>query len=238
MGNENGEWIMHGLPASDPGCIRTSDALIEYIDKVGFLPLFSCGIPGFSVEEHTEAGSWWGGDPLHDPWEWRAIIARSGRAAYGKFFWNKAGFISIDWLPYFVNYRRDGYDFDALWDDGKASFRQKRIMDQFGGDTELFSNELKLRAGYGKGGEPNFEGMVTGLQMDLYLCVRDFRQRLNKAGQPYGWAIAVFCTPEHLWGYDKITSAYREAPAVSRARIHERMRTLYPGVTDEQLEKL
>ena len=28
-----------------------------------------------------------------------------------------------------MNFRRDGYDFDALWDDEKASFRQKKIMD-------------------------------------------------------------------------------------------------------------
>ena len=238
MGNENGTWIMRGVPADDPGCLHTADELIAYIDEVGFLPLFANGVPGFSVEEHTEVGYWWGGDPKHDPWEWRAILARSGRVAYGKFFDNKAGFISREWLPYFANHRRDGYDFDSLWDDEKATFRQKRIMDQFGPDTELFSNELKLKAGYGKGGEPNFEGMVTGLQMDLYLCVRDFRQRLNKQGQPYGWAIAVYCMPEHLFGYDLMSAAYGEAPSVSRERILEHMRRLYPGVTDAQLEKL
>lgn len=238
MGNENGTWIMRGLPASDPGCLHTSDELIAYINEVGFLPLFAGGIRGFSVEEHTEVGYWWGGDPKHDPWEWRAILARSGKVAYGKFFDNKAGFISLDWLPYFVNSRRDGYDFDSLWDDEKATYRQKRIMDCFLSDDELFSNELKIKAGYGKGGEPNFEGMVTGLQMSLYLCVRDFRQRLNKQGLPYGWAIAVYCTPEHLWGYDRVTAAYREEPAVSRARIHERMRELYPDVTEQQLKNL
>ena len=67
--------------------------------------------------------------PKSDPWEWREIIARSGKVAYGKFFDKKAGFISKQWFPYFANFRRDGYDFDALWDDEKASIRQKKIMD-------------------------------------------------------------------------------------------------------------
>ena len=158
---------------------------------------------------------------LRDPWEWRAIIARRGHIAYGKFFDNKAGFIAREWLPVFANARRDGYDFDSLWDDGKAQRRQKLIMDCFSEDTVLFSNELKEKAGFGKGGEKNFDGVLTALQMETYLCVRDFRQRLNKKGEPYGWAIALYCTPEHLFGYDYVRSAYKEDPAVSREKIRE-----------------
>ena len=74
---------------------------------------------------------WWSEDPQRDPWVWREIIARRGDIAYGKFFHNKAGFISKKWFPYFANYRRAGYDFDARWDDELASFRQKKIMDLF-----------------------------------------------------------------------------------------------------------
>ena len=32
------------------------------------------------------------------------------------------GFISKKWLPVFANYRRDGYDFDALYEDGEKGF--------------------------------------------------------------------------------------------------------------------
>ena len=52
--------------------------------------------------------------------------------------------------------------------------------------------------------------MITGLQMQQYLCVRNFRQRKNKKGEAYGWPIAVYATPEHLWGCDYVTSAYKE----------------------------
>lgn len=229
MGNESGTWIMHGLTADDPECILTVEQLKDFIEKVGFIPLFKNEIPGFSVEEHTLPDYWWSGDKQRDPWEWREIIAGEGKIAYGKFFDKKAGFISREWLPTFVNYRRDGYDFDALWEDGKAQLRQKRIMDLFDDDTEMFSNELKAKAGFGKGGEKNFEGIVTSLQMELYLCVRDFRQRVNKQMEPYGWPISVYCKPEHLWGYGEMTAAYSEDPAVCRDSIIEHVMKLYPG---------
>jgi hypothetical protein len=226
MGNESGEWIMYGLDWNNPKCIHSVDDAIKYINKVGFLPLFKNSVDGFSLEEHTAPECWWCDDPEVDPWIWREIIARSGKVAYGKFFDKKAGFISVEWLPYFANYRRDGYDFEALWDDEKASIRQKKIMDLFinnNSDAELYSFEVKHKAGFGKDGEKGFEGTITSLQMQLYLCLCDFRKRKNKKGDEYGWPIAVYSTPEHIWGYDYVTSAYKEEPSESRKRILERI---------------
>ena len=161
MANESGTWVIHGVSEDDPECIHTVEEAIAYINEIGFLPLFKNDIPGFSLEERTVPEYWWSGDPEHDPWEWRETIARSGQTAYGKFFDRKAGFISREWFPYFANYRRDGYDFDALWEDEKASMRQKKIMDLFAeenADAELYSFEVKQNAGFGKEGEKNFEG--------------------------------------------------------------------------------
>ena len=59
---------------------------------------------------------------------------------YGKFFAKKAGFISKKWLPVFANYRRDGYDFDALFEDEKAPIKHKNIMKQLypeAADTQI-----------------------------------------------------------------------------------------------------
>lgn len=241
MGNESGTWIMYGVEPDDPECIHTVDEAIAYINEVGLLPLFKNGVPGFSLEERTVAEHWWSGNPEVDPWEWRAIIARRGEVAYGKFFDGKAGFISKKWLPYFVNSRRDGYDFDALWDDEKASRRQKLIMDLFAegnADAELYSNEIKQKAGFGKGGEKGFDGTMTNLQDLLYLCVRDFRQKKNKKGQEYGWAIAVYATPEHIFGRDLVTAAYVESPAKSKERIAEHIREIYPIATEAQIREI
>ena len=241
MGNENGTWIMYGVEPDDPECIHTVDEAIEYINEVGFLPLFKNDIPAFSLEERTIASDWWSENPEVDPWEWREVIARRGEIAYGKFFDGKAGFISKEWLPYFANYRRDGYDFDALWDDGKASRRQKKIMDLFAEDNEdaeLYSNEIKKNAGFGKDGEKGFDGTIANLQHMMYLCVRDFRQRKNKKGQTYGWPIAVYATPEHIFGYDYVTSAYKESAMDSGKRIEMHINDVYPIATAAQIKKL
>lgn len=105
-------------------------------------------------------------------------------------------------------------------------------------DREYYSNELKRTAGFGKDGAKGFEGIITGLQMQLYLCVRDFRQRKNKRGESYGWPIAVYATLEHLWGYDYVTSAYNEDPEISAQRIADHMRDFYPIATPKQLRKV
>ena len=48
----NGVWYMKGCRRSDKGCLHSPDDLLELVREVGFLPLFSNDIPGFSVEEH------------------------------------------------------------------------------------------------------------------------------------------------------------------------------------------
>ncbi len=238
MPNENGTWIMYGVAWDDEECIHSVEEAIEYINEVGFIPLFKNEIPGFSLEERTVPEYWWCGDPEVDPWEWRELIARSGRVAYGKFFDKKAGFISREWIPYFANYRRDGYDFDALWEDGKASRRQKKIMDLFEENDELYSNEIKKMAGFGKGGEKGFEGTIADLQMKTYLCMKDFRQRKNKKGEFYGWPLAIYATAESLFGYDHVRSRYKEEPLASRGAIAEHIRDIYPIATEKQIKKL
>ena len=90
----DGVWIMKGLDFDDPRCLHDVDELVDVINDIGFLPLFSNGVEGFSVEEMTYSDCWWCGDEEIDPWEWRAIIAREEDIAYGKFFNKKAGFIS------------------------------------------------------------------------------------------------------------------------------------------------
>ena len=224
MGNENGAWIMRGMAWDDPQRLRTWRQVIERINEIGFLPLFQNEVPGFSVEEQVSALFWWTGDPAQDPWEWRELIARSGEVAYGKFFGKKAGFISKDWFPHFANYRRDGYDFDTRWEEELASMRSKKIMDRFEAGEEIPSNQLKQLAGFGKGGEKNFDGTVTDLQMQTYLIIRDFRRRRNKMGLEYGMPVSVFSTPEALWGYEHVASAYSCKPEESGEMIEARVK--------------
>ncbi len=248
MSVENGEWIMRGLDWEDPYRIRTWEELVNWINEIGFLPLFGNEVGGFSAEEHTSPNFWWSGDRQEDPWEWREIIAASGQVAYGKFFGNKAGFISLEWLPYFANCRRNGYDFDAAYQDGLAGHREKKIMDFFIGEDEegntvfrddrILSTELKKMAGFGKGKEKNYPGVITGLQMQMYLVTADFMRRRNKRGDEYGMAVSIMLPPESIWGYDKVASAYSEEPADSWKRIFEHVRELYPEADEKNIIRL
>ncbi len=238
MALEDGMWIMQGPDRDDPGRIRTWQELITYIDEVGFLPLFANEVPGFSVEEHVSPDYWWTGIVEEDPWEWRVLIARSGRAAYGKFFEQKSGFVSLKWFPRFANYRRDGYDFDARFEDELASNRQKKIMDRFEEQGEWIGMTLRRAAGFGKGGEKNFPGIVSSLQMETYLVIKDFRRKVNKRGGEYGMPVSVYAKPEDLWGRDMVTAAYKEDPAVSGQKIREELLKNWPQVTEKQLDKI
>lgn len=248
MPSEGGAWIMRGLAWNDPKRIRTWRALEDRVEQIGFLPLFAGGVAGFSAEEHVSPDFWWTGDREQDPWEWRELIAGNRRVAYGKFFDGRAGFVSPEWLPIFANSRRNGYDFDAKWQDGLADRREKLIMERFmdlEGDGEpaftgraIPSTELKRLAGFGKGGEKNYSGIVTGLQMQLYLVISGFRRRENKRGEAYGMAVSLLQPPETVWGYGTLSAAYDEDPADSWRRICGRIRELCPGADEREIVKL
>ena len=238
----NGEFIMAGCDPSD--ALHTVSDCAAFIRTIGFIPLFSNAIPGFSIEEHTAVSQWWTGDPETDPWEWRQILSSDPTIVYGKFFGRNAGFISKEWFPAFANYRRNGYDFDALFEDELASYRAKKIMDVFELDEEgkgrsIMSSEVKQLAGFSRdGGEKNFEGCITDLQMQTYLIMGDFQQKKNKKGVPYGWHIAVMETPETKWGREFVASGYTADPVESWEKIVQRMKQFYPEAGDEQVKKL
>ncbi len=245
---ENGQWIIKGMRWDDPYRIRSWQELIGWVREVGFLPLFSNDVEGFSAEEHVSTEYWWTGNRDQDPWEWREIIAASHEVAYGKFFGQKAGFISLEWLPYFVNFRRGGYDFDSRWEDGLAGRREKMIMDLLTErdedgdivfpDKQILSTELKKMAGFGKNGEKNYPGTITALQMQTYLVITGFHRRVNKRGQEYGMPVSILQPPEAIWGYEMVTSAYQETPEQSRQRIIDRIRQQFGNPDISEIEKL
>lgn len=237
----DGNWTLFGLDSKNPECFIEVEQAEKYIDEIGFLPLFKNEIEGFSLEEHTDPAFWWSGDKEKDPWEWRAIIARKHNVIYGKYFNKKAGFVSKEFIPDFVNYRRDGYDFDALYDDGKAPLKHKKIMLNFMDekeDSRIMSNVLKEQSGFGKDGEKGYDGAITNLMMQGYLCNSDFRKRVGKNGEPFGWDVAEYSTPECLFGYNYVTSKYKDAPKESFERLADRIRKFYPDATDKAIRKV
>ena len=105
---------------ADDFTIGSEQELVTLIETVGFVPFFENEIAGFSLEEHIAPGCWYydGDDGFWPAWEWKGPVIREARCAYGKFLRGKAMYISAKMFPDFANYRRDGYDFDARFDDG------------------------------------------------------------------------------------------------------------------------
>ena len=105
-------------------------------------------------------------------------------------------------------------------------------------EDEILSTDLKNMAGFGKNKEKNYSGIVTGLQMQLYLVITDFRRRVNKKGNEYGMAVSIMFPPETVWGYDLVTSAYDEAPRQSWERIYNHVAKNYPNADETDIVRL
>jgi len=207
------------------------------VEKISFLPFFACAIPDFSVEECTSSRYWFVSG-VDGPREWRMELARRGIAAYGKLFARKAGFVGREWYPGLVNYWRDGYDFDARYEDGLASRREKRIMDVLLNEGPTLSKDLKRLAGFGRDGLKGFDTAITNLQMQTYVTVHSFEYTRDKYGKPYGWGIARYAVTEDVLGEGVMRGAYDRPSEESKSRIIEHLGLLYPETFDDDLERL
>ncbi|MDL2324445.1 hypothetical protein LJC61_04770 [Ruminococcaceae bacterium OttesenSCG-928-A16] len=233
----NHQLVPEGLPQGAPGCLTTADDLLNYINKVGFLPLFKNSILGFSAEEHTQNDAWWSGNPKTDPWEWRGFLAESGQIAYGKFFAKKAGFVAKQWFPLLASYRRDGYDFDSRYEDGLANRKAKKLYDILEKDGPTASPALKKQGGFGKNGETGFETTMTTLQMQTYIVLRRFERKRNKHGDEYGWGVGQYSLAEDLWNADFVKSAYNTPAPAAKQQLLAQVKLHFPGYTDEEYLK-
>lgn len=68
-------------------------------------------------------------------------------------------------------------------------------------------------------------------------CI-DYRKRKNKKFEEYGWNVAAYCAPEHIWRYDTVTATYNEDLKVSWQRIVDHIHDIYPIVNDKKIRKV
>lgn len=217
--------------------LRSAVSIATLVQEIGFLPFFTNEIKGFSIEDNCPPELWFS-DTADGPWEWKGPVARRGNCIYGKFFRGKAGYVSLDWLPDFANYRRDGYDFDARFDDELASYKDKTLYDTITQHGSLLSKDLKKLCNYCKGGNKGFDTVITRLQMQTYVTISDFEYLLDKHGKPYGWGVAKYSTPEAICGRDLVTSAYKRSPKESKERIIQHLVKILPDASKEQISKI
>ena len=218
--------------------IRTKADLIQAINEYGFLPFFENSIDGFSIEEHIAPDRWWHSDTGEwSAWEWKGPVIRETGCAYGKFFEKKACYISPEWFPDFANYRRDGYDFDARYDDGLAQYRDKLLYDLVEQNAPVISKRLKQLGNYKKGGNKGFDTIITRLQAQGYVIISDFVYMKDKYGNPYGWGVAEYSTPEAFMRGGFTDKVYSRSPEESYERLLEHFIRLFPNEDIGKLKK-
>ena len=115
--------------------------------------------------------------------------------------------------------------------------KDEELYNTVNAEGEILSKFLKKKLDYRKGGNTGFETCITRLQMQTYLCVSDFIRLKDKNGRPYGWAVAQYTTPERLFGYDYVTSAYKSEPKYSEEKMIAHLKNLLPA-TEVQIRKL
>ncbi len=198
--------------------IRQITDIEKIIDEIGFLPFFTNEIEGFSIEDNILPSLWFSNEN-EGPWEWKGPLARNGKCVYGKFFGGKAGFISLEFFPDFANYRRDGYDYEGFYEDGKARFKDKTVFDAISERGSYLSKALKRDLNYVKGGNKGFDTVITRLQNQTFVCISDFEYAKTKYGEPYGWGIARYSTPENMFGESFFEKVYKTQPEYSKEKI-------------------
>ena len=218
--------------------IRTKQDMIDAVETFGFLPFFAGSIPGFSLEEHVVGDVWYTASGEWKAWEWKGPVIREAGCAYGKFLENKAVFISREWFPDFANYRRDGYDFDARFDDGLASYRDRDLFELVDANAPILSKRLKAQGNYRKDGKKGFDASITRLQAQCYVIISDFVYAMTKSGSTYGWGVAEYSTPEKFFGEDFTGRVYQKSPEESYQRIFDHLRSLFPDADENTIRKI
>ncbi len=181
---------------------------------------------------------WHTGDPETDPWEWRMrVLDERKDIAYAKFFFKKSGFITEEWMPYFLAARRGNTSFDEAYRNGRISQAAKRIYETILESGTLPVHAIKQLAGFGKEEKSSFDGALVELQMKLYLTMCGRQQKMSHKGEQYGWSSTIFCTTETYWGEEMVNKAAKMDKNEAIQAITDRIKALNPDADEKKFIK-
>lgn len=218
------------MTLSEIKTISTKEQLRSAVGALGFLPFFPCGIKGFSLREHIDPAVWFV-EGVEGPWEWKADVS-----VYGKLFRGKAVFITPEWYGILACYRRDGYDFEGMYEDGFLPHASIQIMNELEKGSAV-STELRRRTGMNEKGS-GFDGLISTLQMKCFVLPSSFEYALDRRGLPYGWGLARYALSDALYAkeIEKAESLY--SPSEAKELLIRRVAEVCPGASRKQAERL
>jgi hypothetical protein len=235
--------------------IHNAEEMQGLANEWGFLPFFAGEIPGFSIEENIDLAYWFPDDEENGmgAWDWKGECIVQGDLAYGKFYRGKACYVSMEWFPDFMNYRRSKV---LLADD------EQQVLATLKEHHSLISRELKRLCGYVKprthraanplereleketravvkpqhSKKKGFDTVINHLQMGTYVVTADFEWLYDREGRRHGWGLARYATPEDFFGAERLV--VDRSPEESRQRIFEHLQQLLPQATEAQIERV
>lgn len=218
--------------------LATCSELAAYIDEVSFLPLLPLsrsGCYGWSADEAVAPQCRYvllpGGGWQWKLWEWKGQLIQETGCAYGRFFDNRAAFVSRAWWPHLCNWRRS-----CLPRPAEGSI-EEAILFMLREHGSLINKDLRRLCGFtGTGVRGKFDAYVTRLQMAGYVVTEDFVYPRDKHGHEYGWGWSRYTTPEERFGH---AACHPDAtPEASHAALLEHFARLLPSATSRTLEAL
>ena len=187
----------------------------------------------------TSRVQWHTGDPETDPWIWRMrVLEERDAIAYGKYFFRKSGWITREWLPFFIATRRKGRSLAAMYADGLISAMERAIYQCVQENGPVSLEKLKRHLGIDKSSQSRFETALASLQGNMFLTVTGETRKLSAAGEPYGWPDSVLDTVERYWGGDVETQAQKIAPHQAEEQIRRRITEVRPDTAERVARKI
>lgn len=188
--------------------IYSAQTMEQAVREAGIIPFFPCAIPGYSIQELTKPGFWFGDEEgTLGPWDWKIECVRSGDIAYGKFLCGgKAAFATIPWYRELMNVRRAKYGPDLSG---------RKILDLAARQGAVSIKEVRALLDVKKGAA---DAAMGKLMHQCRMVTGDISRVYGGPNLSYkGWQRASFCTPESLFESDAAFAGFPGFPGFSDA---------------------
>ena len=210
--------------------IRSMGDLEEAVKAVGVLPYFRNGVAGWSVEENIDSALWF--TDQDGPWEWKGTLAFEKKCVYGKLIRGKAAFVSPEWYGRMACWRRGGYEWETLLEEGLLPRDERLILEYVAVHPMTQSRYVRRDTGVGKG----YDAALSRLEMQTYVTAADFQYSVSKLGMPYGWGNAVIELSDRWLGEDFVSQTRGDANEAFEAVV-EKILSAMPGADEKALRR-
>ena len=217
--------------------VRDWESMVRLIQEFRLVPFFSNPVPGYSIQEHTPADSWFTEDNL-GPWDWKIDCVQTGDIAYGKFLWGgKAAFATVDVYRELMNWRRSLPKYSPTGE-------QQKVLDLMEERGSITVTDVRLLLQVKKAAA---DALLSRLQMQTRVITGDITRVYRGPDLKYsGWQRSSFCAPEALFedmdfpfpGYRPRTLTSSLTPSESLDYLKETVRNACGDISERILMKM